>query len=169
MLQEIQELFAYQRWANRRLLTAASALSAEQLTRDLGSSFPSVLATLAHMLSAEWIWLERWNGRSPGGAPESWDLSTFEGLMRQWEEVEGRQEEFLQALGEEDLQRVLDYRTLKGDPFSTPMWQLLRHVVNHGTYHRGQLVTMLRQLGSSAPGTDLVIFYRERAPGPSPA
>jgi uncharacterized damage-inducible protein DinB len=162
MLDEIRELFAYHRWANQRFLAAASALTPEQLSRDLGSSFPSVLATLAHVLSAEWIWLERWHGRSPSArTPADWDLSDRDELRRRWAEVEGAQAEFIQGLTEEELRRVLDYRTLAGDPFSSALWQILRHLVNHATYHRGQVSTMLRQLGTSAPATDLVLYYRD--------
>ena len=164
MVDEIQELFAYHRWANRRVLGAAAALSPEQLARDMGSSFPSVLATLAHLLSAEWIWVERWSGRSPTGIPGDWDLSSWEGLMRRWEEVEARQAALVDGVTEEELRRGLDYRTLQGAPYSSPLWQILRHVVNHATYHRGQVVTMLRQLGASAPGTDLILFYRDVPP-----
>ena len=172
-MNDLIELFDYQRWANRRILDAAAALPAEQFTLDLGSSFPSVQATLAHMLSAQWIWLERWNGRSPTAPPEGRDVTTPAGLAAAWAEVERDEEAFLAALTEEGLRGVVHYRTLKGDPFSGPLHQLMRHVINHSTYHRGQVVTMLRQLGASAPSTDLVVYYRERSPAvdlpPAPA
>jgi uncharacterized damage-inducible protein DinB len=164
VLNDIIELFDYSRWANRRILSAASALPAEQLGRDMGSSFPSVLATLAHILSAQWIWLERFLGRSPTRAPEGWDLSTTDALAATWAEVERVEREYLGTLTEDDLRRVIHFRTLKGDPAAGPLGQLFRHVVNHSTYHRGQVVTMLRQLGHSAPSTDLVLYYREHAP-----
>ena len=167
-MNDLLELFAYQRWANHRTLAAAASLPSERFTRDLGSSFPSVQATLAHMLSAQWIWLERWNGRNPTRAPEEWDLGTPAALVATWAEVERNEGEFLRGLGEEDLRRVVHYRTLKGDPYSGPLHQLMRHVINHSTYHRGQVATMLRQLGSSAPSTDLVLYYRELAPAVEP-
>lgn len=165
MIEEIRELFEYNRWANGRVLGAAARLSAEEFTRDLGSSFPSVRATLAHMLSSEWIWLSRWQGSSPAGMPESWDLSTIEALRARWGEVERGQEEFLARLTDGALGEVISYRNLRGEPNSAPLWQLLRHVVNHSTYHRGQVTTLLRQLGAEAVGTDLVLFYRERGVG----
>ena len=164
VLNEMLGLYAYQRWANQRILSAASELSAEQLARDLGSSFPSVLATLAHMLSAQWIWLERWHGRTPTAVPEEWDLSSLGGVAATWEEVERTSDAFLARLTEEGLQRVVHSRNLKGVPFATPLFQQMLQVVNHSTYHRGQVVTMLRQLGASAPGTDLILYYREQAP-----
>ena len=162
MPREIQELYDYDRWASRRILAACAGLSAEQLGRNLGSSFPSVLATLEHMLSANWIWLERWQGRSPGNVPASWNISGWDALEHEWADVERRQGTFIAGLREDDLRRVLDYRNTAGTPFAAPLWQLLRHVVNHATYHRGQVVTMLRQLGSPAPSTDLVLYHREQ-------
>lgn len=159
---EIRELYYYDHWANRRVRDACSALTDEERRRDLGSSFPSVLETLQHIVAAEWIWLERWNGRSPPGAPP--DLSPVEwpALDRRWSELESAQQRFVSALTDDDLQRVIAYRNTRGDPFAAPLSELLRHVVNHSTYHRGQVATMLRQLGASVPATDLVLFYRER-------
>lgn len=165
VLRELQELYAYNRWANRRILGAASALSAEERGRDLGSSFPSVQGTLAHVLSAEWIWLERWNGRSPTGVPLDWDLADWAALERRWNEVEQARAHFVAALAGPDLARVVDYRATDGTPYAAPLGQLLRHVVNHSTYHRGQVVTMLRQLGARAPSTDMVVYYRELSAG----
>lgn len=160
---EIRELFAFDRWANRRILDAVSRLTPEQCTRDLGSSYPSVQATLAHLLAANWVWLERWLGRSPAGLPDDgWDVGTFEGLRDRWQEIERAKAAFVNDLTDEDLDRPLVYRNTKGEPFEQPLWQTLRHAANHASYHRGQVVTMLRQLGADAVGTDLVLFYRER-------
>lgn len=164
MQQEIRELFSYTRWANERMRAAASRLSAEELGRNLGSSFPSVLATLAHILFGEWIWLERWQGRSPMALPADWDLSTWEELTQRWEEVAERQAAFVAALAPGDLHRVVHYTNTTGAPFDAPLWQLMLHLVNHSTYHRGQVATLLRQLGTQAPSTDLVVFHRERSP-----
>jgi len=162
MVQEIRELYEYNRWANRRALAAAARLSPEDFTRELGSSFPSVRATLAHIVSAEWIWLSRWQGTSPSGVPESWDLSTIDALQERWEEVAREQEAFVAQLTDEALLRDISYHTTRGDHYRTPLWQLLRHVVNHSTYHRGQVTTLLRQLGAEPASTDLILFYRER-------
>jgi uncharacterized damage-inducible protein DinB len=161
-MDEMRDLYAYNRWANRRVLDVAARLSPEQLSRDLGSSFPSVRETLAHVLAGEWIWLTRWRGSSPPGLPESWDLSSLEVVRAQWAEVEADQRAFVEGLDEAALDRVVAYRDTRGDPYENPLGQLLRHVVNHSTYHRGQVVTMLRQLGAEAVATDLVLFCRER-------
>ena len=159
-IDEIRQLYEFNRWANHRMLEAAGTLPAEQFTRDLGSSFPSVRDTLAHMLSAEWIWLARLHGSSPTGGPEGWATSALEQLKRHWADVEREQAAFLAGLAESRLDEVLDYRNTAGKPFREPLWQILRHVVNHSTYHRGQVTTMLRQLGASPPATDLILFFR---------
>lgn len=162
-MDEMRDLYAYNRWANRRVLDAAARLSPEQLSRDLGSSFPSVRETLAHVLAAEWVWLTRWRGSSPPGLPESWDLSSLEVVRAQWAEVEADQRAFVEGLDEAALDRVVAYRDTRGTPYENPLGQLLRHVVNHSTYHRGQVITMLRQLGAEAVATDYVVYLRERA------
>jgi len=161
-LAELNDLYAYNRWANRRILSAIAAVPTDWITRDLGNSFPSLLATMSHILSAEWIWLERWKGRSPAGFPDAGALASLPDLTRWWQSVEREQSAFLDRLTPADLVESIDYRNTAGAPFRAPLWQLMRHVVNHSTYHRGQTVTMLRQLGAVAPSTDLVLFYRER-------
>lgn len=166
-LTEIQELYHYNRWANARVLDAASSLSGDQLVQDLGSSFPSVKDTLVHILAAEWVWLSRWKGVSPRGLPEGWPKSTLEELCARWAAVEEEQREFLAGLDEARLDTVVAYSTIDGQAFASPLWQMLRHVVNHSSYHRGQVITMLRQLGAEGCATDLILFYRSagaRAP-----
>ena len=161
MISEILELYEFNRWANQRMLNAVMALSEEQFTRDLKSSFPSVRETLVHLVGADWIWLSRWKGVSPTQAPD-WNLATLDAIRAQWDEIERERMAYLEQLTPDALHEVLSYRTLKGDPFSNPLWQLLRHVVNHSSYHRGQITTMLRQLGAPTVTTDLILFYRER-------
>jgi uncharacterized damage-inducible protein DinB len=160
MIEEIIGLYDYNRWANNRFLDSTAVLSQEEFTRDMRSSFPSIQATLEHILQAEWIWLERWNGASPVEIPP-WDTSTHAALRAQWQIIEGNQRSYVASLTNEQLRSVIDYRTFASRPFAQPLWQLMRHVVNHSTYHRGQVATMLRQLGKPVPVSDLVSFYRE--------
>lgn len=159
---EIRDLFAYNAWANQRLLEAAAGLDDEALTRDLGSSFPSVLATLAHIAASDWVWLRRWHGESPSGAPAEWDTASLDGVRGAWAGVEAERSAFLASLDDAALDRALDYRNTAGRAYRSRMGEMLRHVVNHATYHRGQVVTMLRQLGAAPPATDLIAYYRER-------
>jgi uncharacterized damage-inducible protein DinB len=160
---EMVALYEYNAWANRREMDAAAALTNEQFTKQLGSSFSSVRDTLAHIFGAEWIWLERFQGRSPGALPDVTRFADVASLRAAWLEHEEQLLKFVRGLKQEDLHRVMEYKTLKFGTYSNPLWQSMQHVVNHGTYHRGQITTMLRQLGAAPILTDLMHFYRERA------
>ena len=161
--EEMRHLYEYNAWANRRSLTAAVALTPEQFTKPMGSSFSSVRDTLAHIFGAEWIWLERFQGRSPSSLPDTTQYADIATLGDRWGEFEPRLLTFVRGLTQSDLDRVMEYKTLKFGTYSNPLWQSMQHVVNHGSYHRGQVTTLLRQLGAQPILTDLMHFYRERA------
>jgi uncharacterized damage-inducible protein DinB len=161
-LEEMRELFAFNAWANHRILGALEALTVEQFTKPLRSSFSSVRDTLVHIWAVEWVWLERLEGRSPAGFPEAKDFPDLGTLRPRWEEVERNWLGYLGRLSESELQEEMNYTTLSFGPSRNPRWQIMQHVVNHGSYHRGQVTTLLRQLGAKSVGTDLISFYRER-------
>lgn len=158
-LDEHLAAYRYDRWAMERTFDAAAAVDPARLDEDLGSSFGSVRETLLHVVASEWIWLRRWKGTSPAGMPEDWVSLPLAGIRREWEAVDAERTEFLEALGEDDLDAELDYTNTAGEPRCHALWQLLRHVVNHSSYHRGQVTTMLRQSGAEATGTDMVRFF----------
>ena len=161
--EEIRLLFDYNAWANHRSMDAAAALTNEQFTKPMGNSFSSVRDTLAHIFGAEWIWLERFQGRSPASLPSAGDYADLGQLRARWSEFEPRLLKFAHGLSQGDLDRVFEYKTLKFGVYSNPLWESMQHLVNHGTYHRGQVTTLLRQLGAQPIATDLMHFYRERA------
>ncbi len=163
--EEISRLFAYNRWANARTVQSVSALNAEEFRRRLGGSFPSVHETLAHIYGAEWIWLGRWQGRSPRALPSAQEVPTLEALEEKWRVVEDGQREFIEGLTEARLAEVVSYVNIKGETWAYPVGEMLVHVVNHSTYHRGQVVTMLRQLGKTALATDYLVFFDEGPKG----
>jgi len=163
--EDIRQLFEYNSWANRRLIEACSKVSNEDFTRDLGSSFPSLRATLVHILGGEWLWLERFHGRSHTALPAASEFADLPAVRRRAEEIDGDLRDYVASLTDQDIARDLPHKNTAGQPFSQPLWQLLQHLVNHGSYHRGQVTTMLRQLGAPSVPTDLVRFYRERAHG----
>jgi uncharacterized damage-inducible protein DinB len=163
-VEDFRLLYDYNTWANQRTLGACAALDDEQFTRDLGSSFRSVRDTLVHIAGAQWIWLERWHGRSPNAALVARDFPNLEAVRRRSAELERDLLDYVASLTPEDLQRVIAYTTMAGVAGRQPLWQMLQHLANHSTYHRGQVTTMLRQLGSKPTGTDLTTFYREREP-----
>ncbi|MBM3494504.1 MAG: damage-inducible protein DinB [Armatimonadetes bacterium] len=158
---EMKELFAYGTWANGLVFEAASALAEEQLHHTVASSFPSVCCTLAHIVGAEWLWLRRWLGDSPGSFPDWMSRPVYGELRAQLSAVEHEREVFLAGLSDADLSQTVSYRTLGGQAFSDPLGILMKHVVNHSTYHRGQVVTQLRQLGQKPPSTDLILYLRQ--------
>jgi uncharacterized damage-inducible protein DinB len=160
---DIITLLDFHYWARDRMLDALDALSAEQFTRDLGSSFRSVRDTAAHIYAADWIWYQRWQGASPTALVSSDQFPDVDTLRRTWVELEAGVRTFVDGLGDEGIQRVIAYTLLSGAPGASPVWQMLQHVVNHASYHRGQVATMLRQL-EAAPlkSTDMITFYRER-------
>jgi uncharacterized damage-inducible protein DinB len=161
--ENICALYDYNAWANHRSLDAASALKPEEFTRAMGSSFSSVRDTLAHIYGGEWVWLERFQGRSPASLPDVAQFPDVASLRERWSEHEPRLLGFVRGLSQSDLDRVMEYKTLKYGVYKNPLWQSMQHLVNHGTYHRGQVTTLLRQLGAQPVLTDLMHFYRERA------
>ena len=160
---DIQELYRYNEWANDRIFEAVSRLTLDEFTRDLGNSFPSVRNTLVHVVWAEWIWLQRWQGTSPKRVFESMDFPDSKTLERRWREINAEQQAFVVAVPAERLQEAVAYVNLKGQTWRYPLWRQMYHVVNHSTYHRGQLTTMLRQLDAVPVGTDFLVFQDERS------
>jgi uncharacterized damage-inducible protein DinB len=160
----IHTLIEYSYWARDRSLASADQLSPEQLTRNLGSSFASVLDTLVHMHFAEWIWYQRWQGRSPSAGPDASRITSVAALRDAWHPLEAQIRAFVDSLGPAGLARVLDYTLMNGTPGRSAHWQMIAHVVNHGAYHRGQVATMLRLLGATpAQSTDMIVFFREQS------
>ena len=166
---DIRHLFDYTEWANELAVGAAAQLSDDNLRRDVGISHRSIFGTLLHMAGAEWIWLERWHGRSPAGK-EAWSLWTpdscpdLETLNQRWRDVVDRRAQFISELDEARLAAELPFTLLSGDPSSMRLVDQMQHVANHATLHRGQVVGMIRQLGIAPPSTDLLFYLRREIP-----
>ncbi len=160
---DFRVLYDYNAWANRRTLEACASLTPEQFLQDMKSSFASVRDTLAHIYGAEFVWLERWNSQEPSGLPSPTDFSTFESIRSKLTERDRALIEFVSRLTPETLSRDLHYKLMNGTAQSGPLGPMLQHLANHGTYHRGQVTTMLRQLGLKPVSTDLIYYHRELA------
>jgi uncharacterized damage-inducible protein DinB len=166
---DVRHLFDYTEWANGLALSAAADLSEENLRRDFAISHSSILGTLVHMAGAEWIWLERWHGRSPSGR-EAWSLWSTEscgdlaGLSRRWQEIVARRTQFISELDEALLKAEMSFVLLNGDANSMRLVDQMQHVANHSTMHRGQVVGMIRQMGIAPPSTDLLFYLRREIP-----
>ncbi len=158
---DIRTLYDYNRWANARTIEAASKLTPEQFTTDLQSSHRSVRDTLAHILAGEWIWLERWKGTSPKALLDPADFPNVESVKSRLDAVDAERARFINGLTDESLSQPITYTNTKGEQWTYSLGQMLQHVANHSSYHRGQVTTMLRQLGAEVLPVDLLVFMDE--------
>lgn len=165
-LHELHLLLDYHYWARDRMLGAAETLTHDQYVQQVESSFRSIRDTLVHVYAADWVWYSRWQGESPRALIDPVRFPDVASLRRAWSELEGQCRAFLDRLDSDGIAKVMSYTLLSGLQSSSPFWQMLQHVVNHGSYHRGQLTTLFRQVAGRAPEpTDLIAFYRERQAG----
>src|SRR5215475_2643317 len=161
---DIQLLYEYDRWANGRVLQAASALSPEQFTRDLGGSFVSVRDTLVHIIRSEWGWLTYWKSTSHSTAflQDLWNednpLFRLGAFPSDSGDVGKEQTEFVNSVTEEALRRTLPVLEKQLN-----LAHLMQHLTNHSTYHRGQIASMIRRLGAEPLPTDFAFFLLERS------
>jgi uncharacterized damage-inducible protein DinB len=150
----------YTIWASRRILDAAAALSHDELTRDFASADKTILGTLLHIFGADLNWMERMEGRSLKAFPYDANAS-LAWLEEQWPKVWRRWQAYASGLDEAAVEAPVSYLDFKGHPWSTPVWQVMLHVVNHATHHRGQAAGFIRALGKTPPPLDLMAYYRE--------
>jgi uncharacterized damage-inducible protein DinB len=160
-LKDVQRLLDYHYWARDLILEAVGPLTAEQFTRHVESSFKSVRGTVAHIYAADLIWYLRWVGQSPSALVSYDTFPDIGSIASAWRDLEGKVRAFVNQHGEAGISRVFDYTLMSGAPGSTSFADMLTHVVNHGSYHRGQITTLLRQMGVPPPkSTDLITFLR---------
>ena len=149
----------YTAWASQRLLDIAAKLSPEELSRDFKTADKTVLDTLVHIYAADRIWLSRVQGerRATFIDPEDRDLTL---LQTEWPALHQRWKLWLRDFTDDGVARVIAYQDTKGNAYSQPVWQILLHLVNHGTHHRGQISGFLRAMGRTPPPLDLIAYYR---------
>jgi uncharacterized damage-inducible protein DinB len=159
---DITLLFDYNYWANGRILGAAEGLTDEQYTADVaGLSHGSIRVTLVHTLTAEQLWRQRClEGVSPTALLREADYPTLEALWALWTEEEAAMRAGLARLTDERLAGRLAYRTTGGAPMEDTLWQLLAHLVNHGTQHRAEAAVALTAFGHSPGDVDLIVYLR---------
>ncbi|MGH9204710.1 MAG: DinB family protein [Vicinamibacterales bacterium] len=155
-------LYAYNRWANARLLDSASLLSDALLAKDLGTSYQSIFATLRHIAWGEWLWLDRWCERSPTGH-DPLHCADLTRLRTSWSAIQREQTEFVASITPTHIERLISYENPAGTRWTYTLRHMLQHVVNHSTYHRGQVAGMLRQVGTTPPATDYLLYVDEVA------
>jgi uncharacterized damage-inducible protein DinB len=158
---DLSRLLRYTVWANHRLLRAAATMGVEDWRRDLGGSHGGVRGTLAHMMWAELVWLERWKGLpNPPRGDESQFPTVIE-LRDRWTGLDEHRQAWLEGLPAEAGSTVIHYRTTDGTAYESPLERLVQHAANHSTYHRGQVLSFLRQLGVKPVSTDMLVWDRE--------
>lgn len=171
-VEALREMFEYDYWARDRQLHACAALDQEKFQRPMGSSYSSLRDTLWHLLVAEKVWLDRWVGRSPQNPADAEvyykevlatlareKLDTPAAFERPWRAVEHETRAYLDGLREDALPQPLTYINIKGQTWSYALWRTLVHVVNHQSYHRGQVTTLFRQLGAEPPAVDFLVAH----------
>jgi uncharacterized damage-inducible protein DinB len=163
-VRELNSLLDYHYWARDRMLEALEPLAPDQFTRNMGNSFGSIRDTAAHIYGAEWVWYSRWLGQSPTSRPSADIFSNVATLRTAWIDHEAKMRAFLSDLDDAGINRIIEYTLMDGQPGASVLWHMAQHIVNHASYHRGQITTMLRQLGAPAPKSmDLIAFYRLQA------
>jgi len=162
-LAHLQTLLDYHYWARDIILDAVTELPREKFLQPVESSFKSVRDTVAHIYAADLVWFNRWIGRAPAGLIPYDQFPDATSIRTAWKDLETEVRQFVNNLGEAGVNKLFDYKLLSGAPDTAPFWQMLVHVVNHATYHRGQVTTLLRQLGAPPPKpTDMIAFFRAR-------
>ncbi len=159
----LQLLYDYHYWANNRILIAAAGLTAEQLHNQQGHSWGSIHGILLHMLNAEWIWLRRWHGQSPSAFPSPTDFPTLDAIRDRWAALEPEMRSFVAAQTPHSLQGEVRYTTTLGATYRLSLWQMMVHVPNHGTHHRGELAAMFTALDAAHPEEDWVHYFLEQS------
>jgi uncharacterized damage-inducible protein DinB len=154
------ELYDYNWWARDRQLDACATLTPEQFVKPVGGSFPSVRDTLAHLVGVEWLYLERWQGRSPRSIPEPAEFPTVDSLRARWSDVERAIRAVLTQVTDARLSETITYTNMKGEKKTLFLWKIFYHLLNHQSYHRGQVTNQLRLLGVAPPAVDYGYLLR---------
>jgi uncharacterized damage-inducible protein DinB len=155
--------YAYNEWANRRILTAAAKLTPEQFLAPAAANLGSVRDILAHAYGAEWIWRQRVQyGATPTALPDPQGFPTCDMLATAWRDEEAGMRDYVAGLSDEDANATVIYRSTKGQPYEAVLWQILAHVVNHGTQHRAEVAHVLTGYGHSPGDMDMILYLREK-------
>ncbi len=153
---------SYTRWASRKLVEAAASLTEEERTRDFRHADKSVLGTLVHIFAADRAWLGRITGNPVTRFLDAEADMKLSVLENDWPALHERWLAWASGLDDQAMLASTSYKDLKGNPHATPLWQILLHVVNHATHHRGQVSAMMRAMGHTPPPLDLIFYYREK-------
>ncbi len=158
----IHTLYDYNYWAHKLVWASVMKLSDEEFERNLDYSWGSVKAQVIHTMSAEWMWFERLKGTSPSNMLNSADFPDRAAIQKRWSEIEHDVRMYVAYLNDAKLRGTFTYATTSGKMHTQRVGEILLHVVNHGTDHRAQTLSMLNKLGAPTVEQDLVFYLRER-------
>ena len=158
----LRDMFDYMRWGDRLMIEAARTVPDEAYYKDQGISFGSVHKLLVHCMAAQWIWLSRWRGESPTKLESHEQYPTRGTLEQRWPLVHSAMIDFLGLQTTNSLARMIDYKNLKGEHFSLPLGELMFYVVDHGTYHRGQVASLIKRAGGQPAAISYHRYLLER-------
>jgi uncharacterized damage-inducible protein DinB len=158
-VQDLQTLFDYSYWADRKLFEVVSQLTTEQFTETVAGSYGSIRNTMVHILSAEWGWLDRCGGPRRGPALAASDYPTAASVIERWQQVEASVRAFLANLGDDDLDRVIEFAFGEGPKYAIRLGEAMQHAAIHGVHHRGQIALLLRSLGRAPGNFDMLFYY----------
>jgi uncharacterized damage-inducible protein DinB len=161
-VRELELLYDYGYWANKKLFAVISRLTPEQFTQSVAGSYGSIRNTLVHVQSAEAGWLERCGGPKRGPRLNPADYPTLESLTLAWKTVETHVRDFLRTLTDDDLARNADYVNDRAEKRSMPVGELMQHAAVHGVHHRGQVALLLRELGHTPGDVDMLNYFAEK-------
>lgn len=156
--QDILVLYRYNQWANAKIWDVAVNVTTEQFMAPAAFPHGGLRGTLVHALFAEWIWRKRWEGASPTNRLKPEDFPTIQSLQARWQEEEAQLMNFVDSLTDEKLNNTFSYTTTSGQPFTRILWQVMTHLVNHGTQHRAEAAAILTNLGHSPGDIDMISF-----------
>jgi uncharacterized damage-inducible protein DinB len=154
--EQIQDLFDYLRWADLQMLHAVSTIPDDEYYKDRQISAGSIHKLLVHAMAAQGLWLQRWRGQTPKRIEDHTDYPTRKSVEDRWPVVHLALTEFLEDQTYDSINASFSYHTMRGEEVSGTLAEFMFHLVDHGSYHRGQLNTMIKQAG----GTPITVGFR---------
>lgn len=161
-VKDLEVMYDYGNWANKKLFEVLSQLDTEQFTKSIAGGYGTVRDTMVHILSAQWAWLDHCGGRARGAALNAADYPTLASVMNRWEQVESYVREFLSTLSDSDLHRPVEFSIGGGPKQTMPLGELLHHAFIHGIHQRGQVALLVRSLGITPGNFDILVYYGNR-------